>query len=324
MKRRAFVVGLGSAAACAFAARAQQPQRRVAILMTNEETDPRGQARVAAFQDALQKLGWTEGGNIRIDYRWATDTERLRTYAAELVAFAPDVIFCGAAAVRPLQQITRTVPIVFVSVPDPVSEGLVASLARPGGNITGFALSDQSTHGKRLRLLKEIAPRVARLAFIYDPVNPNCSEALGVVKAAAASLEVEVSTAAVRNAADIERAIEAFAREPNGGLYVMGGPTNNFHLELIASLALRHGLPGLYPFRSYVVSGGLVSYNIDQKPSYPGAASYVDRILKGAKPADLPVQLGTTFELVINAKTAKALGLTIPATLLATADEVIE
>jgi putative ABC transport system substrate-binding protein len=223
-----------------------------------------------------------------------------------------------------LQQVTHSVPIVFVDVPDPVSEGFVASLARPGGNITGFALSDQSIHGKRLRLLKEIAPRVTRLAFIYDPINPNWSEALGVVKTAAASLDVQVSAAAVRNEADTERTIDAFARESNGGLHVFGSPAINLHNELLVSLAMRHGLPGVYPFRYYVVSGGLVSYNVNQTPSYPGAATYVDRILKGEQPADLPVQQGTTFELVINAKTARALGLTIPAALLATADEVIE
>jgi putative ABC transport system substrate-binding protein len=327
MRRREFITLLGGAAAARpLAARAQKTQevRRIGILMTNEESDPLGQARVAAFRDGLQKLGWTEGRNIRIDYRWATALERLRVYAAELVALAPDAIFCGASAVRPLQQATRTVPIVFVSVPDPVSEGFVASLARPGGNMTGFALSDQSIHGKRLRFLKEIAPQVMRLAFIYDPVNPNWSEALQVVQAAAVPLGMQVSATAVRSATDIERTIDEFARESNGGLYAFGSPTNNLYNKLIVTLALQHGLPGVYPFRYYVVSGGLISYNVDQAPSYPGAASYVDRILKGEKPGDLPVQQGTKFELAINAKTAQALGLTVPATLLVAADEVIE
>jgi putative ABC transport system substrate-binding protein len=327
MRRREFVTLLGGAAVgVPLVARAQRgaQTRRIGILMTNEESDPRGQARVAAFRDALQRLGWTEGRNLLIEYRWATDAGRLRTYAAELVAMPLEVIFCGAPAARVLQQATRTMPIVFIGVPDPVAEGLVASLARPGGNLTGFGMADASIAGKRLQLLKEIAPRVTRVAYIHDPVNPNWSDVLRKLETEAASFGVKIFSTAVRSGADIERAIEAFAGDQNGGLWVFGGPTTNFHSELITSLALRYGLPGAYPFRFYAVGGGLVSYNVDQTSSYPGAAAYVDRILKGEKPADLPVMQPTKFELVINAQAARTLGLIVPPTLIALADEVIE
>ena len=329
MRRREFIAGLAGSAAAALAARAQQPDRmrRIGVLFGGlAETDPEGQARVAAFREGLQKLGWTEGRNVRIATRWAAgDADRLRAYAAELVAIAPDAILAGGTpALAALQQATRTVPIVFAQVGDPVGLGFVSSLARPGGNITGFAPYEFAIGVKWLELLKQIAPRVTRVAFMYDPANPAWAGYLAELEAAASSFGVRVSGAAVHNAAEIERAVDALAREPNGGLIAMTTPAVQAHRESIIALSARHRLPAVYGYRFFVTSGGLASYGIDNIDLYRGAASYVDRVLKGEKPGELPVQFATKFELVINLKTAKALGLDVPITLLARTDEVIE
>jgi putative ABC transport system substrate-binding protein len=296
-------------------ARAQQPSRlrRIGVLSTLPADDPEATARTAAFLKTLQELGWTDGRNARIDIRWgAGDPERLRRYIAELLALAPDVILAnGSVGVLPLQQATRWVPIVFVQVTDPVGAGLVESLARPGGNATGFTLFEYSDSRKWLELLKQIAPAVKRAAMLRDPT-------------AASFLGIELRPIDVRNAGEIERAITTFAQAANGGLIVGNTQFAFVHRERIIGLAARHRLPAVYPYRSLVVSGGLMSYGTDATDQYRQAAGYVDRILKGEKPSDLPVQAPTKFELVINLKTAKALGLTIPETLLATADEVIQ
>ena len=298
--------------------------RRIAVLMTTD--DPEARARVAAFQQRLQQLGWTDGGNVRIDTRWSGgDPERTRGYAAELVALAPDVILAlGSATVGPLLQTTRTVPIVFAYVPDPVGAGFVESLARPGGNATGFTPFEYSTSGKWLELLKEIAPGVSRAAVIRDPAISTGIGQFGAIQAVAPSFRVEVSAVNVRDAGEIEGALTAFARSPNGGLIVTGSALAALHRDLIITLAAQHRLPAAYFDRQFVTAGGLISYGPDIIDLYRRAAGYVDRILKGEKPADLPVQASTKFELVINLKTAKALGLTVPPSLLARADEIIE
>ncbi len=328
MRRREFITLLGGAAAAwPLAARAQQPNgvRRIGVLIALAESDPEAQARAAAFRDGLQKLGWTEGHNIRIDYRWAADADHLLAYAAELVGLAPDVIVGNSSAlVAALQRATGTIPIVFAQVADPVGQGFVASLARPGGNITGFATTAATFSVKWLELLKEIAPRVTRVAVIYDPANPNWAGYLRGIEARAPLFGVQLSATRVRNAEEIERAIDALARETNGGLIVGSSSLTGVHRELIIALAARHRLPAVYQFRYFVTSGGLASYGIDNIDLFRRAASYVDRILKGEKPGDLPVQYATKFELVINLKTAKALGLDPPVTLLARTDEVIE
>ena len=331
MRRRDFikVVG-GAAAAWPLVARAQQPDRmrRIGVLTAGpaDADDPDGQARSAAFLQGLQQLGWTDGRNIRIDYRLgAGDADNMRKYAAELVALAPDVILAsGTGAMAPLLQATRTVPIVFAQVTDPVGAGFVDSLAQPGGNATGFVLFEYAISGKWLELLKDIAPRVRRAGVIRDPAQTAGTGQFAVIQSVAPSVGMEVSTINVRDAAEIERAIAAFARTADGGLIVTASALSVVHRDLIVKLAARHKLPAVYYRRLYATDGGLISYGPDVAEQNRRAAGYVDRILKGEKPADLPVQAPTKYELVINLKTAKALGLSVPATLLARADEVIE
>ena len=330
MRRREFITLFGVAAlAGPRAARAQQADRvrRVGVLMSRAAGDPEEQARFAAFLQGLQKLGWTDGRNVRIDYRWAAaDADRSRTYAAELVALAPDVILAsGSTSVAALLQTTRTVPIVFVNVIDPVGAGYVARLARPGGNATGFTAFEYSLSGKWLELLKEIAPNLTRIAILRDPaLAAGIGQFAAIQAMAPSSLGVELSPIDVRDGGEIERDVATFARESNGGLIVTGSSSAAVHRELIVMLAARHRLPAVYPFRYFVTSGGLISYGPDPIDVFRRAAGYVDRILKGEKAADLPVQAPTTYELAINLKTAKALGLTLPPSLLARADEVIE
>ena len=326
--RRGLLAALGGAAAAwPLAARAQQGERvrRIGVLTAFTANDQESQARIAAFQQGLQKLGWTDGSNVRIDTRWAAgDVDLFRRYAAELIALAPDVILAnGALALRPLQQVTRTVPIVFVNVPDPVGAGFVASLARPGGNSTGFTSFEYSLASKWLELLKEIAPRVTRAAVVRDPSNPSGIGEFAAIQGAAASSGVELSPVDIRYAAEIERAVAAFAHQSNSGLIVTTAGSAA-HFSLIIALAARHLLPAVYPFRYHVTAGGLISYGPNIVDQYRRASGYVDRILKGEKPAELPVQAPTKYELIINLKTAKALGLEVPSTLLARADEVIE
>jgi putative ABC transport system substrate-binding protein len=296
------------------------------MLMSLAADDPESLARLTAFLQRLQELGWTDGRNIRIDYRWAAgDAERSRRYSAELVALAPDVILAaGSVGLEALQQATRTVPIVFVTIADPVGAGFINSLARPGGNATGFSQFEYGVIGKWLELLKEIAPGVTRVAVIRDPTISAGAGQFGAIQTAAPSFGVEVNPVNMRDAGEIERAIAGFARSPNGGLILTAGPLGTIHRELIVTLAARHKLPAVYYERYFVIGGGLISYGPHLIDQYQRAAGYVDRILKGEKPADLPVQAPTKYELVINLKTAKALGLTIPPTLLTRADEVIE
>ena len=288
--------------------------------------DPESQARLAAFAQGLQHAGWTVGENIQIDYRWgAGNPDTMRKHAQDLVALAPDVILAhGASTIGPLLQATRIIPVVFPIVSDPVAAGFVESLARPGGNATGFMVSEYGIAAKWLELLKEIAPKVTRVAVLRDPAVPTGPAQFGVIQVAAPSLRMEVSPVSVRDAPGIERAIAAFAPTGNGGLIVMGGAVTSIHRTLIATLAAQHKLPAIYAERSYAAAGGLISYGTDYVDQYRRAAGYVDRILKGEKPAELPVQAPTKYELVINLKTAKALGLTVAPTLLARADEVIE
>jgi putative ABC transport system substrate-binding protein len=328
IKRREFITLLsGAAVAWPLAAGGQQPERmrRIGVLMNLASDDAEGQARLAAFHQGLQQLGWTVGRNVQIDYRWsAGNADYIRKFAAELVALAPDVIVStGSPSVAVLQQATRSVPIVFTAVVDPVGGGLVASLARPGGNATGFMLFEYSTSGKWLELLKEIAPRVMRAAVIRDPTLTAAVAQFAAIQGAAGSLGVELSPIDMRDAGEIERAVTAFSRVSNGGLIVTASGSSA-RRSLIITLAARHKLPAVYAFRYFATSGGLISYGPDIIDPFRRAAGYVDRILKGEKPADLPVQTPTKYELVINLKTAKALGLEVPATLLARADEVIE
>ena len=325
-RRREFITLLGGAAAAwPLSTRAQERVRRIGVLMNLAADDPEGQARIAAFAQGLKQLGWTDGRNMRIDIRSAAgNADDARKYAAELVALAPDVILAsGGAPMGPLLQATRTVPIVFAIVPDPVGAGFVNSLSRPGGNATGFMQFEYSLSGKWLELLKQITPSVTRAAVIRDAANPAGSAQFAAIQAVASPLGVEVSPVNVRDAAEIERSVTAFARSSNGGLIATGGRAIA-HRELIINLAARHRLPAVYPYRLFVTSGGLTSYGPDLTDQYRRAASYVDRILKGEKPADLPVQAPTKYETVINLKAAKALGLTLPPALLARADEVIE
>jgi putative ABC transport system substrate-binding protein len=330
VRRRQFLGLLGAAAAaCPFAARAQQRERmrRIGILLNASSDDPQYQAWVGAFLQALALLGWTIGRNVRIDTRWAGagNAAEIRRHAAELVELAPDVILAhGAGPVAALLQATRTVPIVFVAVIDPVGGGFVDSLARPGGNTTGFTLFEYGISGKWLELLKEIAPGVTRAAVLRDPAIASGSGQLGAIQAVAPSLGEELSPVNVRDAGEIERAVAALARFPNGGLIVTRTTEVMAHGDLIVALAARHRLPTVYPVRSFVTRGGLIFYGNDVATDYRMAAGYIDRIFKGEKPADLPVQYPTKYDLVINLKTAKALGLDVPPTLLARADEVIE
>jgi putative tryptophan/tyrosine transport system substrate-binding protein len=329
MRRREFIGLLGGVAAWPLAARAQQGERvrRIGVLMSAVEGDQRGLESITAFAQGLAELGWTVGRNVRIEYRWgAGDLDRFRRYAAELIALSPDVVLATAGSiVGAFQQASRTVPIVFVTTIDPVGGGWVDSLSRPGTNATGFASYEFSMSGKRLELLKEIAPGVKRVAVIRDPSVPAGSGGLAAIQTVAPSLGVELIPVGVRDAGDIERAITAFARGSNGGL-ILVGPSSSVarYRDLIITLAARHRLPAIYPGRFYAPAGGLISYGADPIDQYHRAAAYVDRILKGEKPADLPVQQPTKFELIVNLKTAKALGLEVPATLLARADEVIE
>ena len=328
LRRREFITLLGGTAAWPLAARAQQSDtmRRIGVLMNLTADDPEGQARIAAFHKGLQEWGWTLGRNARVDVRWgAFDADSSRRYAAELVGLAPDVILAAASpAMGAVQQTTRTVPIVFVGIVDPVGAGFVESLARPGGNATGFTVFEYSLSGKWLDLLKEIAPGVKRAAVLRDPAVGSGVGQYAILQAVAPSLGVGLRPIDAREPAEIERAIVTFAQVPNGGLIFVASPSGLVHRNLIITLAARHRLPAVYFSRPFVVDGGLIAYAPDQIDQYRQAASYVDRILKGAKPADLPVQAPTKYQLVVNLKTAKALGLDVPATLLARADEVIE
>jgi len=283
-------------------------------------------ARLAAFKQKLQQLGWTDGGNMRIDTRWGEDdVERERRYATELLALGPDVILAsGTLSVAPLQRSSRTLPIVFVGVVDPVGGGIVDNLARPGGNATGFLVFEYSLSGKWLDLLRQVAPSVTRVAVLRDPDIPSGTAMFGVIQSAAQSVGLEVSPIGMRDSGEIERAVADFARSANGGLIVTTGASVSVHRDLIVTLAAKHKLPAVYAYRFMVAAGGLMSYSPDQVDEYRRAAVYVDRILKGEKPADLPVQAPTKYELVINLKTAKALGLSVPQSLLSRADEVME
>jgi putative tryptophan/tyrosine transport system substrate-binding protein len=328
MRRRDFIALLAGAVAWPFAARAQQgePMRRIGVFMNYAEDDPQSQARIAAFRQGLQELGWTAGRNVHIDYRWGVgDADRNRQNAAELVALAPDVLVAsGSAVTAALQQATRTVPIVFANVFDPVGAGFVTSMARPGGNATGFTPFEYGMSGKWLELLKQIAPGVRRVAVLQNPIVASRSGQLGAIETLAPSFRVELSALAVRDADEIERAITAFARVPNGGLIIVGAPSLAIYRDPIVALAAQHRLPAVYPYRLYVAGGGLISYGPDLVVPFRRAAGCVDRILKGEKPADLPVQAPAKYELAINLKTAKALGLTIPESLQLRADEAIK
>jgi putative tryptophan/tyrosine transport system substrate-binding protein len=328
MKRREFITLLGGgAAAWPLAVRAQQPERRwrVGVLMTTAADDPEGQARVAAFLQELQHRGWTVGGNVWIDIRFGADNASTRKHASDLATLAPDVILANSsAAVGSLLHATRTVPIVFAIVADPVGAGFVDSLARPGGNATGFTPFEYGLSGKWLELLKQIAPGVTRVGVIRDPTTAVGLGQFGAIQAVAPSLGVEVSPVNLHDAGEIEPAIAAFVRSSNGGLIVTGSPLALGHRDQIVALAARHKLPAVYPARFFVAAGGLISYGPDFLDQFRRAAGYVDRILKGEKPSDLPVQGATKYQLTINLKTAKALGLDMPATVLARADEVIE
>jgi putative tryptophan/tyrosine transport system substrate-binding protein len=329
MKRRSFITLLGGAAAAwPLAARAQHGERmrRIGVLLPFSADDAESQVRMGAFLQTLALSGWTIGRNLRIDIRWAgINADDIRKHAAELAALTPDVILAhGASTVRPLQQATRSVPIVFPVVGDPVGAGIVGSLARPGGNITGFMISEYSMGGKWLELLKEIAPDVTRVAVLRDPTNSAAIAQFGVIQAMALPLRVEVSPIDVRDAVEIERAVTAFARSAHGGLIATSSGASALHHALVIALAAKHKLPTVYYERFFVAAGGLISYGPDYVDQYRKAAHYVDRILKGEKPADLPVQAPTKYQTILNLKTAKALGIEVPETLLARADEVIE
>ena len=329
MRRREFIAALGAAASSVswpLAVRAQERVRRIGVLTPWHANDTEAQSRVTAFTQALQQLGWTGGQNVRIDYRWGGgNADTMRKYAAELVALAPDVILgLSSAATAPLLEATRTVPIVFAGVADPVAAGYVESLARPGGNATGFTVYEYSIGGKWLELLKEVAPRVTRVAVLRETGIAAGAGLFGGIQALAPTLGLELRAVNVRDAGEIERAFATFAQAPNSGVIVSGGPEQSARRELIIMLAAKHRLPAIYNARFFAADGGLMSYGADFLDQSRRAAGYVDRIFKGEKPADLPVQAPTKYELAINLKTAKALGLNVPPTLLARADEVIE
>ena len=328
MQRREFITLLGGAAAAWPLAAGAQPERlrRIDILMSTAEDDPDTQTRITTFLQRLQQLGWTDGRNVRINTRWgASDPDRIRKYVTELATLAPDIIVAtGAATLGPVLQATRTVPIVFAVVPDPVGAGFVETLSRPGGNATGFTQFEYNLSGKWLELLKQIAPGVTRAAVLRDPAMPDGIGQFAVIQSVAPSVGMEVSSVNIRDAAEIERAVAAFARSPNGGLVVTSSAFAAIHRDLIITLAARHRLPAVYYRRLFATSGGLISYGPDFTDQFRRAAGYVDRILKGEKPGELPVQVPTKYELVINLKTAKSLGLTVPPGLLNAADEVIE
>jgi ABC-type uncharacterized transport system substrate-binding protein len=329
MNRRGFISLLGAAAASlprpALAQRAER-MRRLGVLVGFGESDAENLPRLNAFRQRLQELGWIDGRNVEIIYRWsAGDPERIRAYAAELVALAPDVIMAHSPpVVAALQRATRTIPVVFVQVTGAVESGFVSNVARPDGNITGFETFELEMTGKWLDLLKELRPDVTRVAVLHDPDNPAARGRLGVIRTVAPAAGVRVIAAAVHSSADIERAIVELTREPDGGLLVLPDNVSVIHREQIVALANKHRLPAVYPFRYFTAAGGIMSYGIDLLELYRAVATYVDRILKGARAADLPVQGSTKFELVLNLKTAKAVGLEVPPTLLARADEVIE
>jgi ABC-type uncharacterized transport system substrate-binding protein len=327
MKRRAFITLLGGATVWPIAARAQRAERmrRIGVLMNLAADDKEGQARLIAFVQTLSDLGWKNGSNVQIDVCWgAGDTNRFHQCAAELVAGAPDVILAASASTMdPLLQKTRSIPIVFAQVPDPVGSGYVASLAHPGGNVTGFTQFDFSITGKWLELLKTIDPSLTRVIVLRDLDTTGVGQ-FGAIQAAAQSIGVEVSPAGVRNPSEIENAVVEFTRSQKGGLIVTGSAPAAVHRDLIIGLAHRQKLPAIYPFRYFAHGGGLMSYGPDTIEPYTRAAGYVDRILKGEKPADLPVQAPTKYNLVINLNTVKALGITVPQTLLVAADEVVE
>ena len=328
LKRRNFITLLGGAAATwPLAARAQQSERmrRIGVLM-NVAEESEQQANLAAFVQALQQLGWINGRNVQIETRWAGGSAaEIRRHVGELVALAPDVIFAtGTASMGPFLQATRSLPIVFVNVADPVGAGVVDSLSHPGGNATGFIQFEYSLSGKWVELLKQIAPGVTRAAVVRDPTITSGIGQFAVIQSVAQSVGVEVSAINPRDAGEIERAVTTFANAPNGGLIVAASALATLHRELIIALAARHKLPAVYYRRYFVTTGGLISYGYDTVAQFRGAASYVDRILKGEKPSNLPVQAPTKYELVINLKTAKALGLEVPPMVLARADEVIE
>jgi putative ABC transport system substrate-binding protein len=326
MKRRDFIAALGGAAAMPLVARGQERVRRVSMVAGIDASDPDAQNRTTTFLQSMQQLGWTDGRNMRVDYFWGQgQPATMRKHAAELAALAPDAILVsGTAPLGPLLQATRTVPIVFVNVADPVGGDYVESMSRPGGNATGFIQFEYSLAGKWLELLKQIAPDVTRAAVLRDAALSSGVGQFAVIQSVAPSVGVEVSPINVRDAGEIERAIAAFARLPNRGLIVTSSALSARHREHIIALAARHKLPAVYYRRLFVADGGLISYGYDLIDQYRRAAGYVDRILKGEKPADLPVQAPTKYELAINLKTAKALGLTVPPSVLARADEVIE
>ena len=331
MRRRDFITLLGGAAAAwPLAARAQQDGRvrRVGVLMPFPEADPQIQARLAAFRQGLERLGWSEGRNVRIDYRFAPVSgalDQAQKLAKELIALQPDVILGDSTAMAAaLQRESRAIPIVFVAVSDPIGSGFIASLARPGGNLTGTLNYEASITGKWLQMLKEIAPRLARVALVGNPKTTSFDYFLRAAEAAAQSLAIELVPSRVETAADIERAIESFARVPNGGLLLLPDTTTAVHSDLIIALAARHRLPAVYTARFFVTAGGLMSYSTDRVDLVRQAAAYVDRILRGDKPADLPAQAPVKYQTILNLKTAKAFGLTVPPGLLVAADEVIE
>jgi putative tryptophan/tyrosine transport system substrate-binding protein len=326
IRRRECIVALGGAATWPLVARAQLGERMRRVGVIAPANNQPSQARYAAFIQELQQLGWTEGRNLRIDARWsAGNAAEIRRHAAELVALAPDVIFAvGSAGMGPMLEVTRTVPIVFAVVPDPVGSGYVKSLSRPGGNATGFMMFEYSLCGKWLELLKEIAPRTTQAAVLRDPWTTAGIGQFAVIQSVAGSVGVEVIPVNLSDDVDLERELVAFAQSANGGLIGAAGVWSASHLDLIITLAARHKLPAVYRGRDYVAAGGLISYGPDFLDQYQRAAGYVDRILKGEKPADLPVQAPTKYELVVNVKTAKTLGLEVPPSLLARADEVIE
>ena len=328
MIRREFMTLLGGAAAWPLAARAQQAgrMRRIGVLLPSAANDPESMSRVTAFLQGLQELGWTDGRNVRIDFRWgAGDAEQYGKIASDLIALAPDVVLTlGTLSVKALQRATRTVPIVFAQTTDPVGGGLVESLARPGGNVTGFAAPEFQTSGKYVEVLKEAAPQLTHIAVTRDPGNAAGTAQFAAIQTVASSLGMDTRPVDVREISEIERVVATAARQPNTGLIVTASAPAQIHRDLLIALTARHRLPAIYPYRFFAADGGLISYGVDQHDDFRRAAGYVDRILKGEKPADLPVQAPTKFELVINLKTAKTLGLTLPPSLLVIADEVIE
>jgi putative ABC transport system substrate-binding protein len=328
MKRRQFITLLGGAAAWPLAAHAQRPvqMRRIGMLMGGVENHPQWQAPLAAFRQGLQKLGWTVGQNLQVDYRWARNITQTQSFAAELVELAPDVLFThNVPSILAMRNKTSTIPIVFAIVTDPVGSGLITNLAHPDGNITGFTNFEFSTSGKWLQLLKEIAPDLARVVVVFNPKTaPHASGYLRPLQAAATSLGVELIASGMADAAEIEQMVSEVGRRLGGGLMTLPDFFTGVHHDLIIAVAARYHVPAIYHFRFFATSGGLMSYGVDITEQFRQAASYVDRILRGEKPSDLPVQNPTKYELVINAQTARMLGLTVPDKLLASADEVIE